>query len=54
LGVVIFVVASIIAVTGEHAELGVNLFTAEVGLIAGATIMLLWKVRSAPGKPVND
>jgi len=45
LGAVVFGVSLLIALTGEHVQLGVNLFTAEVVLIASATMMLLRTIR---------
>lgn len=45
LGVVVFGVSLLIVVTGERVQLGVNLFTAEVVLIASATMMLLRTIR---------
>ena len=45
LGSVVFGVSLIITVTGEHVQLGVNLFTAEVALIAFAAMLLLRTIR---------
>lgn len=45
LGAVVFGVSLLIAVTGERVQLGVNLFTAEVVLIASAAMMLLRTIR---------
>ena len=45
LGVVVFTVSLIIAITGEPVRLGVNLFTAEVLLIASAGVSLLRTIR---------
>jgi ubiquinone biosynthesis protein len=45
LGSVVFGVSLIITVTGEHVQLGVNLFTAGVALIAFAAMLLLRTVR---------
>ena len=45
LGVVVFGVSLIIALTGERVQLGVNLFTAEIVLIASAVMMLLRTIR---------
>ena len=45
LGVVVFAVSLIIAITGERVQLGVNLFTAEVVLIASAGMSLLRTIR---------
>jgi ubiquinone biosynthesis protein len=41
LGVVVFMISMIIVVSGERTQLGFNLFTAEVVLIASAVMMLL-------------
>jgi len=54
LAVVILTVALVIAITGDRAELGVNLFTAEAGLLAGAMLMLWWNVSRSAGKPLSD
>lgn len=45
LGATVFVVALIITLTGEPVRLGVNLFTAELVVIASAAIMLLRTIR---------
>lgn len=45
LGVVVFAVSLIMAVTGERVAVGVNLFTAEVVVIASAAMMLLRTIR---------
>jgi len=45
LGAVVFVVSLIMVATGERAQLGVNLFTAEVVLIASAAMMFLRTIR---------
>jgi len=45
LGTVVFAVSLLIVATGEQVQLGVNLFTAEVMLIASASMMLLRTIR---------
>jgi predicted unusual protein kinase regulating ubiquinone biosynthesis (AarF/ABC1/UbiB family) len=45
LGVVVFAVSLIMATTGARVEVGVNLFTAEVVIIASAAMMLLRTIR---------
>jgi ubiquinone biosynthesis protein len=45
LGVVVFGVSLIIALTGERVQLGVNLFTAEIMIMASAATMLLRTIR---------
>ncbi len=45
LGVVVFGVSLLMAITGERIQLGVNLFTAEVVLMASAAMMLLRTLR---------
>ncbi len=45
LGVVVFSFSLIIVLTGERVQLGVNLFTAEIVLIASAATMLLRTIR---------
>jgi predicted unusual protein kinase regulating ubiquinone biosynthesis (AarF/ABC1/UbiB family) len=45
LGAVVLGVSLLIAVTGERVQLGVNVFTAEVVLMASATMMLLRTIR---------
>ena len=45
LGAVVFAVSLIIAATGQRVELGFNLFTAELVVIASAAIMLLRTIR---------
>ncbi len=44
-GVVVFAVSLLMATSGERVQLGINLFTAEVALIAGAAMMLWRTVR---------
>jgi predicted unusual protein kinase regulating ubiquinone biosynthesis (AarF/ABC1/UbiB family) len=45
LGAVVFAVSLVMAVTGERVEFGVNLFTAELVVIASAAMMLLRTIR---------
>jgi ubiquinone biosynthesis protein len=45
LGAVVFAVSLIVVLTGERVQLGVNLFTAEVVLIASAGMSLLLTIR---------